>query len=76
MTIHQTFNRDRFDGEGGVPLNIIDLASYKPEPRFSLPQDEVLVEDSQTHILFNYTFHRNGRFGTRSSVHAPAIAIS
>jgi hypothetical protein len=53
LTVHQTFNRDRFDGDGGVPLNIIDLASFKPELRFSLPQDRVLVEDSQTQVLFN-----------------------
>ena len=53
LTVHQTFNRDRFDGDGGVPLNIIDLPSFKPELRFSLPQDHVLVEDSQTQVLFN-----------------------
>ena len=53
LTVHQTFNRDRFDGDGGVPLNIIDLPSFKPELRFSLPQDRVLVEDSQTQVLFN-----------------------
>ena len=27
--------------------------SFKPELRFSLPQDRVLVEDSQTQVLFN-----------------------
>jgi iron complex outermembrane receptor protein len=53
LTVHQTFNRDRFDGDGGVPFNIIDLPSYKPDLRFSLPQDNVLVEDSQTQLLFN-----------------------
>ncbi len=53
LTVHQTFNRDRFDGDGGVPLNIIDLPDFKPELRFSLPQDRVLVEDSQTQVLFN-----------------------
>ena len=53
LTMHQTFNRDRFDGDGGVPLNIIDLPSFKPDLRFSLPQDRVLVEDSQTQVLFN-----------------------
>jgi TonB-dependent siderophore receptor len=52
VTLHQTFNRDRFDGEGGVPLNITGLPSYRPEARFSLPQDRVLVEDSQTQALF------------------------
>ena len=53
LTLHQTFNRDHFDGDGGVPLNIVDLPSYKPELRFSLPQDRVLVEDSQTQAIFS-----------------------
>jgi iron complex outermembrane recepter protein len=53
LTVHQTFNRDRFDGDGGVPLNIITLPSFEPDLRFSLPQDRVLVEDSQTQVIFN-----------------------
>jgi iron complex outermembrane receptor protein len=52
LTVHQTFNRDRFDGDAGVPFNIVDLPSYDPEARFSLPQDRVLVEDSQTQVTF------------------------
>jgi iron complex outermembrane receptor protein len=51
VTLHQTFNRNRFDGDGGVPLNIIDLPAYEPDLRFSLPQDRVLVEDSQSQVL-------------------------
>jgi iron complex outermembrane receptor protein len=53
LTVHQTFNRDRFDGDGGVPLNILDHPSYDPEMRFSLPQDKVLIEDSQTQVVFS-----------------------
>jgi iron complex outermembrane receptor protein len=55
FTAYQVFNRDRFDGDGGVPFNIVDLPSFEPEKRFSLPQDRVLVEDSQTQLLFNGT---------------------
>jgi iron complex outermembrane receptor protein len=62
LTLHQTFNRDRFDGDGGVPINITDLPGYKPELRFSLPQDRVLVEDSQTQALFNGTISSNWEF--------------
>ena len=62
LTIHQTFNRDRFDGDGGVPFNITELSSYKPELRFSLPQDNVLVEDSQTHVLFDGDLSSRWRF--------------
>jgi iron complex outermembrane receptor protein len=72
MTIHQTFNRDRFDGDGGVPLNIIGLPSFKPELRFNLPQDRVLIEDSQTNIVFTGNLSpawgiRNSFLGQRTS---------
>ena len=45
--------QDRFVGDGGVPLNIGTLPAYRPKDRFSLPQDKVLVEDSQTQVLFD-----------------------
>jgi len=72
MTIHQNFNRDRFDGDGGVPLDITGLPGYKPDLRFSLPQDRVLVEDSQTYVNFNANISsawqfRNGFLGQRTS---------
>jgi iron complex outermembrane receptor protein len=53
LTVQETFNRDRFDGDGGIPLNIIGLPSFRPTLRFSLPQDNVLVKDSQTLALFS-----------------------
>jgi TonB-dependent siderophore receptor len=52
LTVHQTLNRDRFDGDGGVPLNITDHPAYDPELNFRLPQDNVLIEDSQTQVVF------------------------
>jgi iron complex outermembrane receptor protein len=66
LTLHQVFVRDRFDGDGGVPLNIIDLPNFKRDLRFSLPQDRVLVEDSQTQALFNASFGNGWEF--RNSV--------
>jgi iron complex outermembrane receptor protein len=59
LTIREVFNRDRFDGDGGVPLNITTLPSYRPDLRFSLPQDRVLVQDSQTQALFNVNLSSN-----------------
>jgi TonB-dependent siderophore receptor len=53
LTLHQVLVRDRFDGDGGVPLNIINLPNFRREGNFSLPQDRILVEDSQTQALFN-----------------------
>ena len=62
VTVHQAFNRDRFDGDGGVDLNLTTLKNYDPTWRFSLPQDNVLVQDSQTHILFNSTLSKAWEF--------------
>jgi iron complex outermembrane recepter protein len=52
LTLHQVFVRDKFDGDGGVPLNIIELPDFRRDANFGLPQDRVLVEDSQTQALF------------------------
>jgi iron complex outermembrane receptor protein len=62
LTVYQTFNRDRFDGDGGVPFNIIGLPDFDPSVRFSLPQDNALVEDSQTQFLFNTNLAPNWEF--------------
>ena len=55
LTLHQVFVRDRFDGDGGVPLNIIDLPNFRRDANFRLPQDRILVQDSQTQALFTGT---------------------
>jgi iron complex outermembrane receptor protein len=52
LTLHQVFVRDKFDGDGGVPLNIIELPNFRRDANFRLPQDRVLFEDSQTQALF------------------------
>lgn len=72
LSLHQVFNRDRFDGDGGVPFNITGLPDYRPDLRFSLPQDNVLIEDSQTQVLFTGNFSsswefRNSFLGQRTS---------
>jgi iron complex outermembrane receptor protein len=53
LSVYQAFNRDRFDGDGGVPLNIVDRPDFRGDLRFNLPQDSVLVEDSQTQVVFD-----------------------
>src|SRR5688572_29995733 len=68
LTLHQVFARDRFDGDGGVPLNIIDLPGFKRDARFSLPQDRVLIEDSQTQALFNANVGSGWEFRNSLSV--------
>jgi len=53
VTVHQSFIRDNFKGDGGVPVGWINSSSFDPSRRFSLPDDFALIEDSQTHVLFN-----------------------
>jgi len=68
LTLHQVFVRDRFDGDGGVPLNIITLPDFRRDANFGLPQDRVLVEDSQTHALFTGTLARGWELRNSLSV--------
>src|SRR5688572_19151648 len=68
LTLHQVFVRDRFDGDGGVPLNIINLANFRRDANFGLPQDRVLIEDSQTHALFTGTLARGSEVRNSLSV--------
>jgi iron complex outermembrane recepter protein len=68
LTLHQVFVRDRFDGDGGVPLNIISLPDFRRDANFRLPQDRVLVEDSQTHALFTGNLARGWELRNSLSV--------
>ncbi len=53
VTVHQAFNRDNFKGDGGVAVGYTNSPAFDPSRRFSLPNDFALIEDSQTHVLFN-----------------------
>jgi outer membrane receptor protein involved in Fe transport len=66
LTAMQTFVRDQFDGDGGVPLDIVERPAFRRDLNFRLPQDRVLVEDSQTQLLFNGTLSSGWEF--RNSV--------
>jgi iron complex outermembrane receptor protein len=53
VTVHQSFSRDNFNGDGGVPVGLVNTPYFDPSRRFSLPDDFALIKDSQTHVLFN-----------------------
>ena len=76
LTFHQVFVRDRFDGDGGVPLNIINLPGFTRDANFGLPQDRVLVEDSQTTRCSPARWRRDGSCAIRSASSEPATSIS
>jgi iron complex outermembrane receptor protein len=67
VTVHQAFNRDKFKGDGGLPLALIALPGFDLNRRLNTPWDFGLVKDSQTHVLLNVNLSprwefRNGFF--------------
>ena len=62
VTVHQTFNRDRFDGDAGVPVGVLDLPGFDLNRRFNTPQDFEKAHDSQTQVLFNLGLAENVQF--------------
>ena len=62
FTIHQAFNRDRFDGDAGVPVAVLDVPGFDLSRRFNTLQDFALVHDSQTHVLFQLDLSSDFKF--------------
>ena len=62
LTVHQAFNRDNFEGDGGVAVGYTTSPAYDPGRRFSLPSDFAHIRDSQTHVLFNVNLSPNWEF--------------
>jgi iron complex outermembrane receptor protein len=62
VTVHQAFNRDDFDGDGGVPIAVTGLPTFDPSWRFSTPYDFAHARDSQTNVLFNWSLSKSWEF--------------
>lgn len=62
ITLRQTFNRDTFDGDAGVPVGVLDLPGFDLSRRFNTPQDFEKARDSQTQILLNVGLGENMQF--------------
>lgn len=87
VTVHQGFNRDRFDTDGGLPIGVVNTPNFPLNFRFNTAQDYGLVHDSQTHVLFNFNINpqwefRNGflyrytndeYYSAESLTYAPAL---
>ncbi len=58
VTVHQAFNRDRFDTDAGIPTGAL-AAGVPLDFRFNTSQDFGLVHDSQTHALLNVNLSPN-----------------
>jgi len=62
VTVHQTFNRDHFDGDAGVPVDVVNIPGFDLSRRFNTPQDFEKSHDSQTQVLFNVRLTENLQF--------------
>jgi iron complex outermembrane recepter protein len=56
LNIHETFNRDNFAGDGGLPVEVVNIPGFDLSRRFSTPSDFAHERDLQTNIVFNSTF--------------------
>ena len=72
--MHQVFVRDRFDGDGGVPLNIIDLPNFKPELASACRRTACWSRTRRRRPCSTATCRRAGSCATRSSSSARAIS--
>lgn len=62
VTLRETFNRDRFDGDAGVPVGLVGLSGFDLSRRFNTPQDFEETLDSQTQVLLNVGLGENVQF--------------
>jgi iron complex outermembrane receptor protein len=52
VTIHETINHDNFDGDGGLPVAVLDIPHFDLSRRFSTPYDFGHERDVQTKVSF------------------------
>ncbi len=68
IVFHFGFNRDRFDGDGGIPLlpngNIPNIPLSR---RFSTPQDSAVSQDANLQLNYYHTFNDNFEVRNTSS---------
>jgi iron complex outermembrane recepter protein len=62
VTVNQAFNRDHFNGDGGLPVDVINLPHFDLSRRFSTPYDFVRDDDSQSQVLLNSVLSPSWQF--------------
>jgi len=62
LTVHETLIRDDFNGDGGVPVGLLNVPGFDRSRRFSIPEDFALMKDSQTEIFFNASLSSDWEF--------------
>lgn len=62
VTLHQSFNRDRFTTDAGIPIATAGIQGFPLNFRFNTSQDFGRVFDSQSHVLLNINLTPNWEF--------------
>ncbi len=62
LNIHETFNRDNFAGDGGLPVEVVNIPGFDLGRRFSTPSDFAHERDLQTNVVFNSNFSPTWQF--------------
>jgi iron complex outermembrane recepter protein len=53
LVVRESFTRDEFDGDAGVPVGLLNVPDFKLDTRFNTPQDFARLHDSRTQVLWN-----------------------
>jgi iron complex outermembrane recepter protein len=62
VNVHETYNHDNFDGDGGLPVALVNMPGFDLSRRFSTPSDFAHERDLQTNIVFNSSFSPSWQF--------------
>lgn len=62
VSVHESFNRDQFDGDAGIPLGVLNIQGFDLSRRFNTPQDFAHIYDSQSQILLSVELSPRVRF--------------
>ncbi len=62
LTVHEAFNHDNFDGDGGLPVEVLTLPNFDLSRRFSTPYDFGHSREVSTNILFNSSISPSWQF--------------
>ena len=55
VTVFEAFNRDRFNGDSGLPVGVLSIPGFDLSHRFDPPSDFALVRDLQNQVTLNST---------------------
>jgi iron complex outermembrane recepter protein len=62
VSVHETINHDDFDGDGGLPVGVLNIPNFDLSRRFSTPYDFGHELDAQTEVSFSSNISPSWQF--------------